>query len=179
MTTQAINPQSASARGERIGMKTFKAGDWVWFPSGGTKAFKLKERKNETWPVMIDSDDCSCCFDANGIFNTTNLPAIFHATPENKAALEVLYPEIEFQDPPSPKTGSDLTRELLGKGKPVLCSVGHQSDDKAVTDGFLTNILGWNGDSFTGTNGRSWKFAVPILRSCVDRWFTFPDEVQP
>ena len=58
---------------------------------------------------------------------------ICHATPENYERLQATFPDIEFEQPPKPLTGSDLARAMLDSGwKYVLCYISDSSDTHAL-----------------------------------------------
>lgn len=56
-----------------------------------------------------------------------------HATQENYERLQATFPDIEFEQPPKPLTGSDLARAMLDKGwKYVPCYISDSSDTHAL-----------------------------------------------
>ena len=97
---------------------------------------------------------------------SVSVKEICHANPENYAILSKLYPHIEFEQPPKPLTGSDLTRAMLDKGwKFVPCYVHDASDDEAMNRKHYVSVkkeTPRSGYNFSGTGANDWKYAVPI-----------------
>ena len=95
-----------------------------------------------------------------------NHEVLCHATPENHAVLSKPFPAIEFEQPPKPLTGSDLTRAMLDKGwKFVPCYVHDASDDEAMNRKHYVSVkkeTPRSGYNFSGTGANDWKYAVPI-----------------
>ena len=63
---------------------------------------------------IIDDDVVSVANKNNEI--RARIPNICHATQENYEMLCKLYPHIEFEQPPKPLTGSDLTKGMFERG---------------------------------------------------------------
>ena len=94
-----------------------------------------------------------------------------HATLENYERLQATFPNIKFEAPPKPLTGSDLCRAIKAKGKKfIICAVSDISEEDAIN-----NYL--NGDEemdvifeiddeldhpFIAIWGNLYKFAVPL-----------------
>ena len=132
----------------------FKAGDEVYCPQMGKLVYMLDEIPHN--PIYFYLAGFAS-LDVNGkVSPRHNVPAIFHATPENKALLEALY-KCEFE---SPKLkGSDLTRKLLSDGKHVLCYVRNDSEgDCADKIEIVTELFE---DVFLTLRRQSYKYAVP------------------
>ena len=89
-----------------------------------------------------------------------------HATPENYERLQATFPDIKFEQPPKPLTGSDLARAMLDKGwKFVPCYVHDGSDDEAMNRKHYVSVkkeTPKSGYNFSGTGANDWKYAVPI-----------------
>lgn len=72
----------------------------------------------------------------------------------------------DFMSPVPVKTGSDKVRELLKKGKPVLCGVSDASQEIAdVRADNISNIAAIVSDavnSFIESRGVSWKYTSPV-----------------
>lgn len=134
----------------------FKAGDEVYCPSRGLSVYKLVKQNNTHYPVMLDG---YCTYQANGrAAESIPTQSIFHATPENKALLEALY-KCKFE---SPKLkGSDLTRQLLGEGKHVLCWMSDDSDILAPKHTKNNIVFKFNKGLFFTLDGSSFEYAVP------------------
>lgn len=148
-------------------MPQFKFGDRVYCPVVGVGVYTVSAAVDGvTYP--IDVGGCTFTADGRAIHKYVN-PSIFHATPENQAALEALY-GIKFEDAPKPvPVGSDLTRWLLQKyGKPVLCYVDNLSDDEGVADALIHAIERVSDDGcFVSHNGTRWSYAVPISNATI------------
>lgn len=96
----------------------------------------------------------------------SEISIIFHATEENRQALQVLHPHIEFEKPPVVLKGSDLCRAMLERGdKYVPCYVHYGSDDEAMNRKhyvLVKNETPKSGYNFSGTGANDWKYAVPF-----------------
>jgi hypothetical protein len=142
-------------------MPEFKVGDRVYFPINGRCAYLLEQTDSPAYPVGIDDRTFTKC---GRRLEYCEVPSIFHATPANQAALELLYGK-KFEDAPKPvPVGSDLTRWLLAKhGKPVLCYVDDISDASAARDLTLRTVVDINANGlFIAENGVKWYCAVPL-----------------
>jgi hypothetical protein len=142
-------------------MPEFKVGDRVYFPMMGVGVYLLNHTNSQEYPVGMDEITFTNCGQNVAGWQ---VPAIFHATPENQAALELLYGQ-KFEDAPKPvPVGSDLTRWLLAKhGKPVLCYVDDESDAIAVRYLMLRTVVDINENGlFIAGNGCKWRYAVPL-----------------
>ena len=136
----------------------FEAGDEVYCPQKDLLIYKLDEQRNSYYPVRING---FATFQENGKSTEHNsTQAIFHATPQNKALLDALY-GVEFE---SPKLkGSNLTRQLLGEGKHVLCYVSDESEDDCQISSVyrMAIIIELFGYVFLTSRGKSYRYAVP------------------
>lgn len=73
----------------------------------------------------------------------------------------VWLPVKDFRKPKN--RGSALCKNMLKHGdKYFLCSVSDESDRDAIDDVFIVVISNWESGWFTDTEGRDWKFAVPL-----------------
>lgn len=140
-------------------MPEFKVGDRVYCPIDGVGVHAVFGiGAAALYPLSV----CGMTVTENGrSVRSAVHPIIFHATPENQAALEALY-GVKFDVAPKPvPVGSDLTRWLLKKhGKPVLCYVDMHSDVQAMTVALITAVDGT--DFFVSTSLGLWRYAVPI-----------------
>ena len=92
----------------------FKAGDKVYAPSVGSKIYTVKD-VGDGWcyPIRIDcSYDEDHEFTKEGLITAEGLPVLFLATELNHALLSQLYPNIEFEKPP---TQADIDNEAVDK----------------------------------------------------------------
>jgi hypothetical protein len=148
-------------------MPEFKVGDRVYCPVLGVSVYKLAEFDSAGYPLVVDG---KITLRPSGLrCHDEFSPVVFHATPENQAALEALY-GVKFEDAPKPvPVGSDLTRWLLAKyGKPVLCYVDDVSDDEGVADALIHAIERVSDDGcFVSHNGTRWSYAVPISNATI------------
>jgi hypothetical protein len=142
-------------------MPEFKVGDRVYFPMMGFGVHLLAHTDSQPYQVGIDDRTFTKC---GRSLQSCEFPSIFHATPANQAALELLYGK-KFEDAPKPvPVGSDLTRWLLAKhGKPVLCYVDDISDANAVGGLTLRPVVDIDEKGlFIAGNGVKWYYAVPL-----------------
>lgn len=115
----------------------FKVGDKVYCPSlldGSIYIVRENSRYlNDGCELFVINDHEDCFdFESDGS-NQYNNPIVYHATEENRQALQVLHPDIKFEAPPKPLTGSDLARAMLDKGwKYVPCYISDSSDTHAL-----------------------------------------------
>lgn len=158
----------------------FVAGDWVYCPHfKGGKLYKLELCHDKNTPVSLRTEGGHLySFSSEGHLRTDDkIPYFHHATPENYAALKVLYPEITFQEPP--KRGSELTKELLKLGKPVWCWISNTSDGHALEKAVLAQITKCHAGFFYHQGGNS-VYAVPVPRSVLlMEKYSFPDDYDP
>lgn len=84
-----------------------------------------------------------------------------HATPENHERLQATFPDIKFEQPPKPLTGSDLAKVLIKKGWVGFnCLCGHIGDEHAITE---TIVIGINDDGkFITFDDRLFNNAIPM-----------------
>ena len=95
--------------------------------------------------------------------HSVNHEAICHATQENYEMLCKLYPHIEFEFPPEPLTGNDLTRGMFERGDfAVVCKCSDTSESSAITFSPLRLIVGYSNGRFEENNGKCWNYAVPF-----------------
>jgi hypothetical protein len=145
-----------------INMAQFKVGDSVYWPNRGTTIYTIKltnRSHSNNYPLSVA--DWDLCFTVEGKTNSTMLPVLFHATPENKAALETLY-GIAFED--LPLVGSALTKQKLTESrKPILCYCSDFSDKAALDSNIVCLIANFRNDinCFLCIAGTEWKYAVP------------------
>jgi hypothetical protein len=139
----------------------FKAGDLVYWPSRGTSVFSAVGYKLQSYPLTIPDHDA--CFTVDGRFNKIDiLPALFHATLENKVALEALY-GVEFEAPPVELSGSDLTRNMFMEcDTPILCHVNNLKDGLiAFNSSALRLVVRVEGGYFVDYHDQEWNYATP------------------
>ena len=86
-------------------MKEFNVGDRFYCPRYSTGVYTLESRDKEMCQLCSrdgDTQQVLCSLTSSGkILPHLLTPIIYHATPENKAALEQLY-GVEFEDPALP-----------------------------------------------------------------------------
>lgn len=90
-------------------MSKFKAGDFVYYPAGGTQVFQLEDCKGfENYPICVcfgDDDSKFETFTPEGYAHLNHeTPQIWHATRGNHAKLEDFYGKT-FDEPPVPRRG--------------------------------------------------------------------------
>lgn len=158
----------------------FVVGDWVYCPLFlAGKLRKLKKSDQQYTPIFFeDLEGYNRGFTFEGFMREDNrVPYLLHATPENYAALKVLYPDVVFQEPP--KRGSELTKELLKLGKPVWCWVSNTSEGDALEEAVLAQITAHDAKFFRYRSS-SWVYAVPVPRSfLLLEQYSFPDDYDP
>ena len=117
---------------------------------------------------IIDDDVVSVANKNNEV--RAGISYICHATRENYERLQATFPDIEFEAPPKPLTGSDLCFEKLRNSKKlVICAVSDISDERAIKrlqdgDTFIRVIKDCNPTPyhFIDTYGIRHGFAVPL-----------------
>lgn len=85
-------------------MTTFKVGDRVYCPAMQCGAVFTVEKtgKLASYPLKVEKPVNQIqSFYKNGTGGNKSA-VVFHATPENRDALQVLFPDIEFEAPPKP-----------------------------------------------------------------------------
>ena len=104
----------------------------------------------------------------NGYMNISNYPhrvnyeTICHATQDNYELLCKLYPHIQFELPPSPLTGSDLTKIMFERGDfTVVCKCSNESESVASTHSPLRLIVGYIDGMFHDNAGFCWAYTIP------------------
>ena len=104
----------------------------------------------------------------NGYMSISNYPhrvnyeTICHATQDNYELLCRLYPHIQFELPPSPLTGSDLTKIMFERGDfSVVCKCSNESESVASTDSPLRLIVGYIDGMFRDNAGFCWAYTIP------------------
>ena len=131
---------------------TFKVGDKVYVGLTG-KVAQVTE--------IIDDDVVSVTNKNNEI--RAWISNICHATQENYEMLCKLYPHIEFEQPPKPLTGNDLTKGMFERGDfAVVCKCSDTSESSAITFSPLRLIVGYSNGRFEENNGKCWNYAVPF-----------------
>ena len=145
----------------------FKVGDPVYCPSLlDGRIYKARENDrylNDGCKLFVANEHEDCFdFEVDGS-NQYNNPIVYHANEETRQALQVLHPDIEFEQPPKPLTGSDLTRAMLDKGwKYVPCFVSDTSEEIAVIKDASYFVARHDGVEFFEPEGTNWRFAVPF-----------------
>jgi hypothetical protein len=141
-------------------MAQFKVGDSVYWPIRGTEIYTITKHSSHAYPLSVDTWDSCFTLEGKSVV-TSSLPVLFHATPENKAALETLY-GCEFED--LPLVGTALTKQkLTGSTKPILCHCSDVSDKAALDFNSIRLIVSYNNafNWFVCIEGHNWKYAVP------------------
>ena len=145
---------------------TFKVGDKVYCPSM-LDGIIYTVKVNSKYPgegcklfVINDHEDGYDFYECGS--NQYNNPIVYHATEENRQALQVLHPDIEFEQPPEPLTGSDLTRVMFERGDfAVVCKCFNTGELSAKTIP-LRLIVGYSNGRFEENNGNRWDCVVPF-----------------
>jgi len=69
------------------------------------------------------------------------------------------------------QSGSDIVRELLKNGRPVLCHRSDTSQKHADNNvNFARLIISSSSDGFTADTGTVWRYASPIDTSTIAKW---------
>lgn len=104
----------------------------------------------------------------NGYMSISNYPhrvnyeTICHATQDNYELLCRLYPHIQFELPPSPLTGSDLTKIMFERGDfSVVCKCSNESESVTSTHSPLRLIVGYIDGMFHDNAGFCWAYTTP------------------
>ena len=128
----------------------FKVGDKVYFDLSGRIA-------------VIDKLDGSNDFSINNSGISEGLmKSVCLATQENYERLQATFPDIEFEQPPKPLTGSDLARAMLDKGWHLVpCVVSDVSDSDALNHDNCCLVDEWCVNYFD-SDGYRYKYAVPF-----------------
>ena len=131
---------------------TFKVGDKVYIPNIKNLCAIRNDGK------VITSDGQYYC----NLSDSHDLCFVL-ATQENYEMLCKLYPHIEFEFPPEPLTGNDLTRGMFERGDfAVVCKCSDTSESSAITFSPLRLIVGYSNGRFEENNGKCWNYAVPF-----------------
>lgn len=133
----------------------FKVGDKVYYPSKSTKVHALHEKGKEGYALFFNHNNHVYSFKSNGIeWSGEIVPAIFHATPENRELLCKLY-GVEFEAPPKPKTPKEVIQAMLDNGwDSVPCYISDDDEATAIRNGIKSLIDMGSIDS--------WDFCVPF-----------------
>ena len=130
----------------------FKVGDKVYIPNIKNLCAIRNDGK------VITSDGQYYC----NLSDSHDLCFVL-ATQENYEMLCKLYPHIEFEFPPEPLTGNDLTRGMFERGDfAVVCKCSDTSESSAITFSPLRLIVGYSNGRFEENNGKCWNYAVPF-----------------
>ena len=135
---------------------TFKVGDKVYCILLEPKIFTI---------LGVESDD-TAHFGESGKYGYRwwSFENLCHATQENYERLRATFPNIKYEQPPKPLTGSDLARAMLDKGwKYVPCYMSNTSDKNAVEldDCGVIYTVNRNGN-FQDGYGEIWCHVVPF-----------------
>ena len=145
---------------------SFKVGDKVYCPSmldGIIYTVKVNSKYPSEGCKLIVINDHEYCYDFDECgSNQYDNPIVYHATEENRQALQVLHPHIEFEQPPKPLTGSDLTKGMFERGDfAVVCKCSNISELSAIASSSLGLVIEYDKGRFLDTTGHLWEFAVP------------------
>ena len=131
----------------------FKVGDKVYVGLTGKIARVTK---------IIDDDVVNVANKNNEV--RAWISNICHATQENYERLQTTFPDIKFEQPPKPLTGSDLARDLIKKGWCGFnCVCGNSGDDNVMITTIVTGTN--NSGQFVDFKGRLFNNAIPMLGS--------------
>ena len=151
----------------------FKVGDPVYCPSLlDGRIYKARKNNNYLGDgcklfVANEHEDCFD-FEVDGS-NQYNNPIVYHANEETRQALQVLHPDIEFEQPPKPLSGDELVRAMLTKGiKNVLCLWG--SGDKIIIDrlDYKGSLMSTNCNIVGGLTPIDWYTGEPLTQEVLD-----------
>ena len=146
---------------DKVMVKEFKAGDWVFEIS-----YKGKVLLSKLGHMPLSGDCVStdlAYYTSQGFNEQVKASRLFHATAENRQALVTLYgdeavPKLEL-------TGGEAVKHLLGLQKWVLCQVSNISETHARKGDVIAlidcadTILPF-GSFYDG--GDDWEYAVPV-----------------
>lgn len=145
----------------------FKVGDKVYCPSlldGSIYIVRENSRYlNDGCELFVINDHEDCFdFEADGS-NQYHNPIVYHATEENRQALQVLHHDIDFEAPPKELTGSDLARAMVDKGWFIVdCYVSAISDEDALRFRNKRMQVALFGDGLFTDGVKQFPFAVPF-----------------
>lgn len=105
-------------------MNEFKVGDTVYCPSKTNRIHKLLDWDDSHYTLGIRDNSFLMSFTQHGVAGIySDMPSIFHATPENHELLTKLY-GVEFEVPPKHKTPKEVIQAMLNDGwRAVTCLV--------------------------------------------------------
>lgn len=144
-------------------MSEFKGGDHVYYPlefGGEVVILRCKKTQSLDYPVnvFLPHKNTFVCFTEDGkCLKSQRVPVLYHVTPENKAALKILYPHVEFDDTPA-KSNAAM---MLANGGHLVCWVSNgqlmpsSSDKIAVIEKF-------DGEFFHDVQGLKWRYITQI-----------------
>lgn len=141
----------------------FKDGDKAYCPYVSGQIFTVcrDDRYNKDGLIIVDKFNKEIARIVKGVTRFSKISIIFHATEENRQALQVLHPHIEFEKPPVVLTGSDLCRAMLERGdKFVLCYTSDVGEEEAEECRYQGLITRFERDAFIAND--YWKYAVPF-----------------
>ena len=143
----------------------FKEGDMVYLIGFDClKPYKLMSTGDDYFTMKFKVEvvnDVFETFTEDGCYTTKDAtPRIILATEENRQVLNKLL-GVEYE--PLKLTGSDLTKKYL-KDKPQMCYISDNSEDSALSDGYIDLIAKFENGDFITMSGTGWKFAVPCNR---------------
>lgn len=132
----------------------FKVGDKVYCPSlldGGIYTVRSHVKG------LFVGNDCGDCYSfLNNGCDKAHIPIVFHANEENRQALQVLHPDIEFEQPSKELKGDDLAKAMLKRGDKYIVA------DCDPEDGDVQVIYTYKDGYFYNTNGYGYVGIVPI-----------------
>ena len=144
--------------------KKFKVGDKVYCPMYGTSILKVFRNTSgcnldsHPFEIVVGGDDM---LTNDGKIINDVIPSIFHATPENHKALEILYGD-EFEKPSVKLTSREIIQAMLARGdKSVCCWVNDISEDPTSSYSWAFIISAFD-DVFIDECGTAWEFATPF-----------------
>lgn len=141
----------------------FKDGDKAYCPYVSGQIFTVcrDDRYNKDGLIIVDKFNKEIARIVKGVTEFSKISIIFHATEENRQALQVLHPHIEFEKPPVVLQGSDLCRAMLDKGwKYVPCYVSDVSEKDAEECQCDEIVISFRDDEFIAND--YWQYAVPF-----------------
>lgn len=137
----------------------FKVGDMVYCPRVGNGVYKVRSTPCSDGHSLVVGHLTTT---VDGFFTpATSVPVIIAATPDNRDLLVSMY-GVNFDAPPEPQTGSDLVRQALKSGKPVVCQVDGVSQAQSDHDDeYIVVIIEYHSatDRFIDATDVEWEYA--------------------
>ena len=145
--------------------KKFEVGDKVYCPMYSTSILtvfrNMARYSSDSHPleIVVGGDDI---LTSDGKFRDGDKqPILFHATPENHKALEILYGD-EFEKPSVKLTSREIIKAMLARGDKNVCCWVSQSDEYPTRSSHLAFIGSVDNDVFIDECDAIWRYATPF-----------------